>query len=71
MKIRETRLIDKSTFDDPEDSCPAGSILEYDLLCEWDRGELVETIQELDQKVWEYENKIQAQWKGNCEVSKG
>ena len=50
-KPRESTLIDKSTFDDPSDSCLAGSNEEFDLLCEWSRDELVETIQALEQKL--------------------
>lgn len=55
---RETRLIDKSNFDDPKDSCLAGSNEEADIIAEWDRWELVETIQELDQKCFELEMKL-------------
>ena len=55
MKKRDTRLLDKSTFDDPNEFCEAGSTVEADMLAEWCRWELVEKIQELDQKLYELE----------------
>lgn len=55
---RDTRLLDKSTFDDPSEFVEAGSDLEFDMIAEWDCGELVETIQNLDQKCFELEEKL-------------
>lgn len=61
---RETRLINKNTFDDPTDSCPAGSNEEADLIAEWQRWEPVDSIQELDEKLYKQEKeneKLKAQ----------
>jgi hypothetical protein len=57
---RETRLINKSTFDDPSESCLAGSTEEFDLIAEWDRCELVETIQLQDAKLFDLQAKHEA-----------
>ena len=55
---RETRLLDKSTFDDPSDSVEAGSTTEADMLAEEDREWLVKKIQDQDQKLYELETYI-------------
>ena len=54
--IRDTRLLDKSDWDDPFRYCEAGSTEEADMLAEWDRWDLVHKIMELDKKLWELEN---------------
>jgi hypothetical protein len=54
-KPRDTRLLNKSTFDDPDEFCEAGSNNEADIIAEWQRWELVDKIQELDQKLFDKE----------------
>lgn len=57
---RDTRLISKYHFDDPNEFLEAGSGEEYDQLCEWDRGDLVEKIQDLDEENFQLSAKIKA-----------
>ena len=54
---RDTRLLNKESFDDPTEFLEAGSVQEADMLAEWDRGELVDSIQALDKKCWQLEKK--------------
>lgn len=54
-KLRDTRLLNKQSFDNPTEFCEAGSTTEADMLAEWSRDELVECIQELDQKLFNRE----------------
>lgn len=55
---RDTRLLDKSTFDEPDEFLEAGSTTEADMIAEWDRDELVDTIQQLDQKCFDLELRL-------------
>lgn len=55
---RDTRILDKSTFDDPEEFLEAGSNEEADMIAEWSRDELVDTIQDLNNKVYKLELEI-------------
>lgn len=55
---RETRLINKEVLDDPDEPLEAGSESEADIISDWDRSELVETIQKLDQQLFEAEKEI-------------
>ena len=56
--MRESRFFDSSTFDDPTDKLEAGSTTEHDMLCEWDRTELVDLIQKLDHELSEHKEII-------------
>ena len=55
---RETRLLDKTKFDDPDEPCPAGGILESDSIYKWPLVELVYTIQDLDEKLFVSESAL-------------
>lgn len=55
---RDTRLLDKSDWDNPLQYCEAGSEDEADLMLEWTRGDLIDMVQQLDQKLYELEEKL-------------
>lgn len=57
-RVRESRLVDKNIFDDPNEILEAGSNEELDLIAEWSREEMSETVQRLDAELFEAETEL-------------
>lgn len=55
QKPRDTRLVNKVVLDEPSKILCAGSNEEFDIISEWSSCELVESVQELDEKLYKLE----------------
>ncbi len=53
--MRDTRLVNKKVLDNPEEILEAGSSEEADIIAEWSREELVDSIQEWEAKAYKLE----------------
>lgn len=56
-KKRESRLVNKSALDFPDEILEAGSSKEFDIIMEWTREEMVESIQNWEQKCFSVEQR--------------